>query len=78
MLDPIFEWLGRMFSAFGAWIKAGILALIVMALDRNVIAERGSREIIGAIRRDVEAAIAGTGATSGGSATPPLNARTRT
>ena len=28
MLDPIFEWLGRMFSAFGAWIKAGILAII--------------------------------------------------
>lgn len=28
MLDPIFEWLGRMFTAIGGWIKAAILAVI--------------------------------------------------
>ncbi len=28
MLDPIFEWLGRMFSTIGAWIKATILAIL--------------------------------------------------
>lgn len=28
MLDPIFEWLGRMFTALGNWIKAAIRAVI--------------------------------------------------
>lgn len=28
MLDPIFEWLGRMFSTIGAWIKTTILAIL--------------------------------------------------
>lgn len=28
MLDPIFEWFGRLFTAIGVWIKATILAII--------------------------------------------------
>ena len=28
MLDPIFEWLGRIFSTIGAWIKAAIVAIL--------------------------------------------------
>ncbi len=39
----------------------GRLALIVMALDRNVVGERGTRPIIAGIRKEAEAALAGSG-----------------
>ncbi|MGI9425436.1 MAG: efflux RND transporter permease subunit [Hyphomicrobiaceae bacterium] len=39
----------------------GRLALIVMALDRGVLADKGSREVIANIRKETEAALAGSG-----------------